>query len=90
MENSGLLSGCESDLGFPFEFNQGSQALIHVEAWNSTFQSRCQKAVRPHVELRWGSWALSRGATGDSGLRSCGEGILGVPFEAVQGNQALS
>ena len=29
-------------------------------------------------------------ATGQSDLRSCSEGILGVPFEVVKGNQALS
>lgn len=33
---------------------------------------------------------MSRGATGDSDLPSCSEVILGVPFEAVPGNQALS
>ena len=39
--------------------------------------------------MRWGTWAFSRSATGDSDLPSCCEGILGVPFELVPGNQAL-
>ena len=40
--------------------------------------------------LRLGTWALSRGATGESNLPSCCEGNLGVPFESLQENQALS
>ena len=42
--------------------------------------------VRPPVELRNGSWASSSGATGESDLCSCYEGIFGVPLESVQWN----
>ena len=34
--------------------------------------------------------AFSRGATAESELPSCFEGILGSPFGSVQGNQAFS
>jgi len=34
-------------------------------------------------------WAFSRGATGKSDLPSCCEGIFGVPFKSVHGNQSL-
>ena len=37
-----------------------------------------------------GNWPFSRGATGESDLHSCCEGLLRVPFELVQGNQGLS
>ena len=42
------------------------------------------------VELRWGTQNFSRVATGESELPSCCKGKLGVPFELLQGNQALS
>ena len=40
--------------------------------------------------MKWGTGAFSRGATGESDLPSCCEGKLKVPFESLQGNQALS
>ena len=45
---------------------------------------------RPPVEFRWGTWVFSRVATGESDLPSFFERILGVPFESVKWNQALS
>ena len=74
----------------PIEFRQGSRASSPDEAWNSAFLSSCKRGVRPPVELRGGTWAFSRGATGKSDLHSCCEELLGVPFESVLGNQALS
>ena len=38
----------------------------------------------------WETRDSSRGSTGKSDLPSCCEGKLGVPFESLQGNQALS
>ena len=37
-----------------------------------------------------GNQAISRGAKGDSDFPSCCEGKLGIPFELLQWNQALS
>ena len=46
--------------------------------------------VRPPVEWRKGSGAISRGATGLSVLHLCHELIFGVIFESLQGREALS
>ena len=77
-------------LGFLLSFIRGNQASSNFKAWNSVFLSSCKRGVSPPVDLRWGTWVFSRGATGESDLLSCCEGILGVPLELVQGNQALS
>ena len=45
----------------PIKVQQGSQASLGVEVWNSAFLSGCQRAVRPLVEFRWGNEAFSRG-----------------------------
>ena len=80
-----VLCSCDRDFGFPIEFQQGSQTSSYVEPWNPTFLSSCKRGVRPPVELRWGTWAFSRGATGESKLPSCYVGTLIVPFKSVQG-----
>ena len=59
--NSVFFSGGDRDLGPPIKVQQGSQASLGVEAWNSAFLSSCQRAVRPLVEFRWGNGAFSRG-----------------------------
>ena len=46
--------------------------------------------VRPPIELRWGTQAFSRDEIGESSLLLCCEGKLRIPFELLQGNQALS
>ena len=61
-----------------------------VEAWDSAFLSRWKRGVRPPVKLTSESEAISRGTTGLSGLPSCRELILGVTFQSLQGNEALS
>ena len=48
---------------------------------NSTFLSSCKRGARPPGELRQGTWAFLRGATWDSDLPSCCEGVFGAPFE---------
>ena len=74
----------------PMEFQQGSQASSCVEAWNSAFLSSCKMGVRPPVDFRWGTWAFTKGATGESNLPSCCDGIVSVPYMSLQGNQASS
>ena len=41
-----LLSSCDRDFRMPIEFQQGSQALVCVEVWNSAFPSSCKRGVR--------------------------------------------
>ena len=50
-----------------------SQASSPVEACNSTFLWRCQRGVKPPVEMRWGTRAISRVSTRDSSIPSCYE-----------------
>lgn len=71
-------------LGVLSSFIMESGIDSHVEAWNSRFLSSCKRGVRLPVELRLGTWVLSRGATGEPDLPSCWEEILGVPFEAFR------
>ena len=47
-----FLSSCDRDLGVPTKFQQGSQALSHVEAWNSAFLPSFKRGFRPPVEFR--------------------------------------
>ena len=87
---SGFLSSCDRDLGFPIEFQQMSQASSPVEAWNSALPLSCRRGVRSPVQFSHGTWNFPRGATGESDIPLYCEGILGAPFESVQGNEALS
>ena len=87
---SGFFSCSDVDLGVYLQFQTGSQVSICVEAWNSAFLSSCKRGFRPPVELNWGPGAFLEFSTGVSVLPLCCELILGVPFESVQGNQALS
>ena len=66
-----------------------NQASSPVEACNSAFLLRCQRGVKPPVELRQGTWALSRVSTGDSDIPSCCERKHRLEFESLQGNQSL-
>ena len=72
------------------EIPLGSQTSSRIEAWDCPSLSRSKMGVRPPVELRSGSGPICRGATGLSVLLSCCELILGVTFESLQGNEALS
>ena len=90
MGNSGFLSSSDLDLWVPMEIPVGSQPVSHVEARYSAYLSRCLRDVRPPVDVRQRSGAMSRGATGLSVLTSCCEVILRIPFESWQGNQAFS
>ena len=55
--------------------------MSHVEAWNSAFLSIFERGISPPVELRQGNWAFSRGATGESEIILCCEGIRVLPFD---------
>ena len=72
------------------QFQTGSQVSTCVKEWNSAFLSSCKRVFRPPVELNWGPGACLEFSTGVSVLPSCCELILRVPFESVQGNQALN
>ena len=87
---SGFFSCSDVDLRECMQFQTGSQISICVEAWNSAFLSSCKRGFRPPVELNWGPGAFLKFATRVSVLPSCCELTLGVPFESVPGNQALS
>ena len=78
------------ELGVPMKIPLGSQTSSLIEAWDCASFSRCKRIVRPPVELSSGSDPISRGATGLSGIPLCHELILGVTFESLQGNEALS
>ena len=56
-------------LGF-LSISKRSQSTSPFESLNSTFPSRCQRDVRPPVEMRWGPQALSRISTRDSDFPS--------------------
>ena len=50
--HSGFLSSCDRDLGVPTEFQLGSQASSHCEAWKAALLWRCKLGVRTPVEFR--------------------------------------
>ena len=78
------------DLGVYLQFQTGSQVLTCIEAWNSAFLSSCQIGFRPPIQVNWRPGAFLEFATRVLVFPLCCELILGVPFELVQGNQALS
>ena len=60
-----------------------SQALSPVEACNSTFLLRCQRGVKPPVEMRQGTRALSRVSTEDSDIPSRWERKHQLAFKSL-------
>ena len=69
-------------------FNK-SQALSLFKALNTVCLSRCQRGVRPPVQMRLGPRAFSWVSTGDSDIPSSGE-MEGEPaFKPLQGNPAF-
>ena len=58
-----------------------SKASTPVEACNSIYLLTCQRGVKPPVEIRHGTRALSRVSTGDSDIPSCWERKHGLAFE---------
>ena len=75
-------------LGFLSIFNK-SQALSPFEDLNSACLLRCQRAVRPPVQMRRGPRAFSRVSTGDSDIPSSFEMKYEPAFKPLQGNPAF-
>ena len=82
------LSICHSDIRTPINF-QKSQASSPFEALNSAFLLRCQKDVRPPVQMRRGLQAFSWVSTGDSDIPSSCEMKDEPAFKPLQGNPTL-
>ena len=72
-------------LGFLSIFNK-SQASSPFEALNSTCLSRCQRDVRPPIQMSLGPRAFSRVSTGNSDIPSCCEMKEEPAFKPLQGN----
>ena len=84
--NSGLLSNCHSYLRVPIMFQQVSQPSSHFEAYNSSFLWSCKRSVRSPVEFRWGIWAFSTCATGESDLLHVVRGYSG--FHSISSGES--
>ena len=65
------------------------QASSTFEALNSVSLSRCQRDVRPLVDMRWRPRAFSRLSTGDSDILSSCDMKHEPVFKALQGNLAF-
>ena len=75
-------------LGFLSIFRK-SQASSPFEALNSVCLSRCQRDVRPPVQIRTEPRAFCRVSTGDSDILSSCERKDKPAFKPVQGNPAI-
>ena len=72
-------------LGFLSIFNK-SQASSPFEALNSACLLRCQRDVRPPLQMRWEPRACSRFSTGDSDIPSSREMKDEPELKPLQGN----
>ena len=75
-------------LRFLYNFKK-SQASSPYEALNSMCLSRCQKDVRPPVQMRWTPTALSRVSTRNSDMPSSCEMKDKPEYKPLQGNRAF-
>ena len=75
-------------LGFTSIFKR-SQASSPFEALNSVCLSRCQRDLRPPVQMSWGPRSFSRVFTSDSNIPSSCEMNDEPAFMPPQGNSAL-
>ena len=75
-------------LGFLSIFKK-SQASSPFEALNSVHLLRCQRDVRPPVQMRRRPTAFSRVSTGDSDIPSSCEWKDEAAFKPLQGNPAF-
>ena len=64
------------------------QASSPFEALNSSYLSRCQRDVKPPVEMRRGHRAFSGVSTGDSAIPLSSEMKNECAFKPLQGNPA--
>ena len=69
----------------PIKFQLGIQASSPIEPRSFAFLSSCKRGVRTPVGFWQETWAFSRGATGESGLPSCCEGIFGIRSSQCRG-----
>ena len=88
-ESQGTILIATMILGFLSIFKK-SQASSPFEALNSTSLSRCQRDVRPPVQMTPESRAFCRVSTGDSDILSSCERKDKPAFKPVQGNPAIS
>ena len=72
-------------LGFQSIFKK-SRALSPFEALNSMCPLRCERDIRPPIQMRQGAGAFSRVSTGDSDIRSSCEMKDEPTFKPLQGN----
>ena len=63
--------------------------IVTSEAMNSAHLSMCQKDVRPSVQKRWRTMAISRVSIGDSVFPSSCEMKYEPAFKPLQGNMAF-
>ena len=75
-------------LGFLSIFNK-SQASSPFEPLNSACLLRCQRDVKPPVQMRQGPRAFSRVSIGDSDIPSFGQMKDKPAFKPLQGNPAF-
>ena len=75
-------------LGFLYIFKK-SQASSPFEELNSVCLSRCQRDVRPPVQMRQRTTAFPRVSTGDSNMPSSCETKDEPEFKPLQGNPAF-
>ena len=75
-------------LGFLSIFKK-SQASSPFEALNSACLTRCQRDVRPSVQMNRGTRSFSRVSTGDSDIPSSCEMKDQPAFKPLQGNPAF-
>ena len=75
-------------LGFLSIFKK-SQALSPFEALNFTCLSRCQRDMRPPVQMMWGPRHFSKVSTGDSAIPSSCEMKEEPALQPLQGNPAF-
>ena len=76
-------------LGFLTIFKK-CQASSAFEALNSASLSKCQREVRPLVEMRWRPWAFCKVSTGDSDKLSSCDMKDDPVIKPLQGNLASS
>ena len=81
-------SGCHCYIEIPID-SQGESGIICCGSMQLCIPREMSKGVKPLVEMRRGTRALSRVFTGHSDIPSCCERKHGIPFESQQGNQSL-
>ena len=79
------FSSCHSDIGIPINFKK-CQATSPFEALNFMCLSRCQRNVRPPVQMRWGTGSFSKVYTGTSDIPSSCEMKDESAFKPLQGH----